>query len=220
MLTVAEAEPVAAGQQQREAAAGMAADLRTAQKQHGVVEQRTIAGLNRGEPVHQPRQALAVHAVAQTDQPRIGVVHAAVAGTFVMIIVNAASRRASRFGPILVLVVSRPGLAAETLRDHASHVRLKRQRDQIHHQFDVLTEACFAFGFGPHARFVELRPPLLEDGVAVVEPLFDFADRSQILLHPLLVSVAEPPLQVLHVADRRVEDAAIQRDAGLGLLEL
>lgn len=72
----------------------------------------------------------------------------------------------------------------------------------------------FAFRLDPHARFVECRPPLLEDRIAFIEALFDFADRRQVLFHPLPIGVAEPTFQIVHVADRRIEHTAIQGDAG------
>ena len=46
LLGVAEAEFVPARQQEREAAAGVAADLRTAEEQHGVIEQGAFARLD------------------------------------------------------------------------------------------------------------------------------------------------------------------------------
>ena len=84
----------------------------------------------------------------------------------------------------------------------------------------MLLEAVFDLTFQANLRFVELRPPIPQDGLFLNKPFFDVAHRVQVLVDPLLVNTPKLALDILHIAGGRIENTAIERQAGLLLLDL
>ncbi len=84
----------------------------------------------------------------------------------------------------------------------------------------MLLEAVFDLTLEADLRFVELRPPIFQDGLFLKKTFFNVTHRVQVLVDPLLVDTPELALDILHIAGGRIEDTAVERQAGLLLFEL
>ena len=137
-----------------------------------------------------------------------------------MIIVGAPGRSSGLLGPCLVLRVIGTRFASKTLGHHPRHVGLEGQCDQVHHQLKMLLHAVLALGLRAHSGLVELRATAFENSIPIIQSLLDLPNRFQVLVHSLPVDHTQPPLKGFHIVGGGVEDAAIQRDAGLGAFQL
>ena len=84
----------------------------------------------------------------------------------------------------------------------------------------MLLHAVLALGLRAHSGLVELRATAFENSIPIIQSLLDLPNRFQVLVHSLPVDHTQPPLKGFHIVGGGVEDAAIQRDAGLGAFQL
>ena len=123
-------------------------------------------------------------------------------------------------GPHLVVVVVRAAFTSKAVGHHAGHVGLEGKRDEVHHQLDVFLHAVLHGRLKAHTFLVKLRSTFIDDTYTGLHALFHLADGGEVLLHALTVGLAKLALETLDVAYGGVEHAAIERNAGLGFLNL
>ncbi len=220
MLAVLESQPVAAGENRREARADVAGNLGTAEEDDGVVEEGSIGGFDGLQLVHETGDAGTQHFIAMGQGDDVGIRLPAIPAALVVDVMRAPRRRPGLAGPVLVLVVVRPGFAAQALGRDPRHVGLEGEHDQVGHQLDVLPHAVADFALEANLGGIEIGPPMAEDLLLLYQPLLDVADRVEIVVDPLLIDPSQLSLQVADIFHRRVENAPIVCQSGLRLLDL